>query len=46
MRTFVQARYVHWRIAGKRPIHKNTIVVVQLFAKAQYSYLTQFLVSG
>ena len=42
--SFVQARYVHWRILGKCPIHKNTFVVVQLFVKAQYSYLIQFLV--
>ena len=40
--SFVQARYVHWRIVGKCPIHKNTLVVVQLFVKAQYSYLIQF----
>ena len=46
MRSFVQARYVHWRIVDKFPIHKNTLVVVQLFVKAQYSYLIQFLVSG
>ena len=46
VRSSVQARYVHWRIIGKCPIHKNTIVVVQLFVKAQYSYLNQFLVSG
>ena len=46
MRSFVQARYVHWRTVGKCPIHKNTLVVVQLFVKAQYSYLIQFLVSG
>ena len=36
MRSFVQARYVHWRIVGKCPIHKNTFVVVQLFVTAQY----------
>ena len=29
MGSFVQARYVHWRIVGKCPIHKNTLVVVQ-----------------
>ena len=33
-------------IVGKYPIHKNTLVVVQLFVKVQYSYLIQFLVSG
>ena len=46
MGSFVQARYVHWHIVGKGPIHKNTLVVVQLFVKVQYSYLIQFLVSG
>ena len=54
MWSFVQARYVHWRIVGKCPIrivgkcpiHKNTLVVVRLFVKAQYSYFIQFLVSG
>ena len=44
--SFVQARYVHWRIVGKCPTQKNTLVVVQLFMKVQYSYLIQFLVSG
>ena len=39
MGSFVQARYVHWRTAGKCPIHKNILVVVQLFVKVQYSYL-------
>ena len=46
MGSFVQARYVHWRTVVKCPIHKNTIVVVQLFVKVQYSYLIQFWVSG
>ena len=46
MGSFVQARYVHWRTVGKCSIHKNTVVVVQLFVKVQYSYLIQFLVSG
>ena len=46
MRSFVQARYVHWRIVSKCLIHKNTLVVVQLFVKVQYSYLIQFVVSG
>ena len=46
MGTFVQARYVHWRTVGKCPIYKNTLAVVQLFVKVQYSYLIQFLVSG
>ena len=46
MGSFVQARYVHWHIVGKCPIHKNTLVVVQLFVKAQYSYLIQFLFSA
>ena len=44
MGSFVQARYVHWRTVGKCSIHKNTLVVVQLFVKAQYSYLIQILV--
>ena len=39
---FVQARYVRWRTVGKCSIHKNTLVVVQLFVKVQYSYLIQF----
>ena len=43
MGSFVQARYVHWRTVGKCSIHKNTLVVVQLFVKVQYSYLIQFL---
>ena len=42
MGSFVQARYVHWRTVGKRSIHKNTLVVVQLFVKVQYSYLISF----
>ena len=42
MRNFVQARYVHWRIVGKCPIHKKKLVVVQFFVKAQYSYLFSF----
>ena len=46
MGSFVKARSVHWRIVGKCPIHKNTLVVVQLFVKAQYSYLIQLLVVG
>ena len=46
MGSFVQARYVHRRTVGKCFIHKNTLVVVQLFVKVQYSYLFQFLVSG
>ena len=46
MGSFAQARYVHWRIVGKCLIHENIFVVVQLFVKAQYSYLIQFLVSG
>ena len=46
MGSFVQARYVHWCIVGKCPIHKKNLVVVQLFVKVQYSYLIQFLVSG
>ena len=44
MGSFVQARSVHWRIVGKCPIHKNTLV--QLFVKAQYSCLIQLLVIG
>ena len=36
MGSFVQARYVHWRTVGKCSIHKNTLVVVQLFVKVQY----------
>ena len=46
MGSFVQARYVRWRIDGKCLIHTNTLVVVQLFVKVQYSYLIQFLISG
>ena len=35
MRSFVQARYVHWcSTVGECPIHKNTFVVVQLSVKA------------
>ena len=45
MGSFVQARYVHWRTVGKCPIHKNTLVVVQLFVKVQYSYLLLFFFS-
>ena len=42
MRSFVQARYVHWRIVDKCPMHKNTLVVVQFFVKAQHSCLISF----
>ena len=34
MGSFVQAGYVHWRIVGECPVHKNTLVVVRLFVKA------------
>ena len=40
MGSFVQARYVHW-YTGALYI-KNSLVVVQLFVKVQYSYLIQF----
>ena len=46
MGSFLQDRYVHWRTVGKGPIHENTLAVVQLFVKAQYSHLIQFLASS
>ena len=46
MGSFVQARYVHCRIVGKCSIHKNTLLVVQLFVKAHYYNYVEFLVSG
>ena len=45
MRSFVQARYVHWRIVGECPIHKNTLVVVQLFVKASCEVVLQLFLS-
>ena len=37
MGSFVQARSVHWRIVGKCPIHKNTLVVCEGSVFLSYS---------
>ena len=36
MGSFVQARYVQWRIVGKCSIHKNTLVAVHLSVSCQW----------
>ena len=36
MASFVQARYVQWRIVGKCPIDKNTLVAVHLSVSRQW----------